>query len=349
MRPERLAAAARAWQGPLLEQLALRSDAIGEALAGSHGLVAWDRQRVIGRAQRELWALREERFRPPYGGEPARVIERAGQPLECLAAVWRRLRQGRRVHVGAEAAACTAGLELLASFAPRLEGALTVEGLGANDVAARAWPEAGVAPALERVAVVAADGDRELAAYVLARASLRRGGCDPRRIGRALVCGSMTRLERHLQRLWVGARIGSAEDPEAFSGPSSPSVAAAFFAALDRWAALPEVEVLCEGGRLHRGGEGPIFLAPALLRRSGLSTRPLAAEPPIVGPMLVLYACPEEQILNNALEGLGWAPSRQLWVGAPPLGERAAEGRRYLRGALRVERVPPGLPDPRPV
>ena len=341
--PEQLAAAARAGQDALLAALALRCDAIVEALGAAHGMVAWDCRRVIGRAQREVAALRDERLRSPLGGPPARVVERVGQPLECVALTWRLLRQGRRVRVEAEGGACRAGLEVLAALAPRLEGGLEIEGSEPGE--GTSWAEVGVARAAARVAVVAEDGDRELAAYVLARTALRRSGADPRGVQRALVCGPQARLERHLQRLWVGARLGPPSDPEVFAGPASAALAAAHREALRRWVARPGVEVLCPGGEVEVAGEGGLYLAPALLRA------PLTAlgdEPALAGPMMVIHPCPSDHV-SRALEILGAAPAEQLWIGAPPLGAREAEGRRYLGGALLVERVPPGLPDPRPV
>lgn len=352
-RPERVAAAARAGQAALLELVALRCEAIVEELGEALGMVAWDARRVIGKAQRELRALEGERFAAPFGGPPVRVIERAGQPLECLAVAWRHLRQGLEVHVGGEAGAPRSGLGLLVAFVPRLEGALRVSPPGeAGSAEAAGWAEVGVERALPRLAVVADDGDRELAAYVLARTALRRAGADPRGVKQALVCGPMLRLERHLQRLWVGAIVGPASDPEAFAGPASPALAAVYADALARWSARAEVEVLCAGGEVERGDRGGPFLAPALLRvpwppPPGMPT-PGSEALPLCGPMLVLHPCPSEHVLG-AIEAIGVPAARQLWVGAPPLGARGEDGRRFLRGALLVERVPPGLPDPRPV
>ena len=113
---ERLAAVARLLQSTLIESLALRADAICDELAHEKGLglVAWDREHVIGQAQRQLFALRERRFGRP-GGEGVRIMERRNQPLECLEPVWRHLRQGRRVRVEAEAGSCVQVMELLRS------------------------------------------------------------------------------------------------------------------------------------------------------------------------------------------------------------------------------------------
>ncbi|MEZ4449307.1 MAG: hypothetical protein R3B09_07495 [Nannocystaceae bacterium] len=355
MRPERLAAVARARQVGMLELVALRADALGDALARDLGLVAWDRQRVVGSLQRALWELRERRFPAPYGGPPVQVIERRAQPLEAVTLAWTCLRRGRVVHVGGEAGASTAALDLLAEVAPRLAAdgppVLTVSGPGeATPAAAASWPVVGVDPTLPRIAVVAADGDRELAAYVLARVCLRRGGADPRGVHQALVCGPTPRLERHLQRLWVGAVMGPPSELGAFAGPVDDDLSAGFLRSLEHLRQQPGVKVLCPGGRLERPDEAGNYLAPALFR-APWPLDPAASIPTLTrgGPLLILHPC-EPEALAPALAALGFPPSRQLWVGAPPLGARPpGDEPRYIRGALMTERLPPGLPDPRPV
>lgn len=358
MRPERLAAAARARQMAMLELTALRADALGDALARDLGLVAWDRQKVVGALQRALWELRERRFHAPYGGPPVLVVERRAAPLEAVSLAWSELRQGRVVHVHGEPGASTAALDLLREIAPRISGdgevVLTVSGPGeapSAEVAAR--PCVGVAPSLPRIAVVAADGDRELAAYVLARVCLRRSGADLRGIHQALVCGPTPRLERHLLRLFVGAVIGPPSELGAFAGPVDEELAGRFLAAIERLRLAPGAKVLAPGGRLERPGEPGIFLAPALVRMpwpvpEGAAI-PGTPALPLAGPLLVIHPCASEAVAP-ALGLLGFPPARQLWIGAPPLGARPqGDEPTYIRGALMTERLPPGLPDPRPV
>lgn len=358
MRPERLAAAARARQMAMLELTALRADALGDALARDLGLVAWDRQRVVGSLQRALWELRERRFAAPYGGPPVQVVERRDQPLEAVSLAWTLLRQGRVVHVHGEPGASAAAIDLLGEIAPRLAGdgdpVLTVSRPGEPlPEAVSVWPIVGVAPAAPRIAVIAADGDRELAAYVLARVCLRRSGADPRGVHQALVCGPTPRLERHLQRLWVGAVMGPPSELGAFAGPVDEALAGRFLAAIERLRLTPGAKVLAGGGRLERAGEPGRYLAPALVRMPWPpppgAAIPGTAESPLSGPLLVIHPCGPED-LAPALATLGFPPSRQLWVGAPPLGARPqGDEPTYIRGALMTERLPPGLPDPRPV
>ncbi|MCA9662501.1 MAG: hypothetical protein KC486_29445, partial [Myxococcales bacterium] len=175
MSPERLAAAVRARHDELLELVALRSEAMAAALEGELGMVAWDRQVVIGRAQRGLRRLADEAPRlskAASGG--VRVIERARQPLESLPAVWGALLRGSRVHVEFEPGASTAVAEVLRPLGERLG----VGGARPLTVAAAArergeevdgdepgvpdeppegvvdWPQIGVELAHERVGVV---------------------------------------------------------------------------------------------------------------------------------------------------------------------------------------------------
>ncbi len=357
MSPERLASAVRARHGELLELVALRAEAIAASLRADLGLVAWDCQVVIGRAQLGLRRLAEAGSSVLASEDPAlRVIERARQPLECLPLVWGALLQGRRVWLGAEPGASGAAALVLRTIDERLrqEGIelLTIAPPGEPAPAESAsWPLIGVEPALPRLAVVSADGDRELAAYVLARTCLRRSGDEPRTIHHALVCGPSHRLERYLQRLWVGAVVGPAEDPESFTGPVRAGLADAYLRALERWREQPGVRVLLHGGVLERAGEEGIFLAPALLRLPWplpeRCPRPGGEELPVVGPMLLLYTC-EAEAIDEASRSLGFPPARQLWVAPPPRRAVAGEGPRYVQGALIVERMPPGLPEPRP-
>lgn len=345
LKPERIAAAARARQGALIGLLSARADAIGEALARSHGLVAWERQKLIGRVQRGLWALRERRF-PGVGGPPARVCERRDQPLAALLVVSQLLRQGRRVHLEGEVGASTIAAELLGELGDAsgelVAEALTLGAPGEPPPAGVAgWELAGVEPARARVAGVHAEADPELAAYALALACLRRAGAEPRRVVRAHVAGATQRLERHLHRLWVGAAIGPPEDPEVFAGPSAPALARAYADSLSAWTGRAGVRVLCPGGQLERPGDPRVYLAPALLRA------PEPADVPVAGPLLVLHPC-EPAALDAALAGcraqgleilaLGPEAWRQR-VGTPPLSPLQP---------LAPGRLPPGLPEPRP-
>ncbi|MCB9566134.1 MAG: hypothetical protein H6710_02775 [Myxococcales bacterium] len=351
---ERLAARARALRD-LLDLLALRADAIGEVLAAEQGLVAWDRAAILGHAQRQLRRLLEAP--EPVGGEAVGVVlERRRQPLECLAPAWGALLRGARVHVGGEAGATRVGVELLGELAerPRIDGApaLTWSAPGdplPDEVAG--WPRIGVREAAPRVALISAEADRELAAYVLARTCLRRAGDDPQAVHQAMVAGPCARLERHLLRLWVGAVIGPAEDPESFAGPASPELADAYLDALDRWGRVAAARRLCVGGPLERAGDPRRYLAPALVRLpwpppEGVA-RPGSPALPLRGPILALHVLGEGVALERAAEAIGVPPQQQLWIGPPPVG-RAGEGRRHVHGAVVVDLMPPGLPEPRP-
>lgn len=360
MSGERLAAAARACHDGVLELVALHAEAISEVLREELGLVDWDRQVVIGRAQRGLRRLME-------GGAPGgrileegaglRVIERRCQPLECLPVLWGALLRGSRVWLGFEAGASSAARALLVAIVDRLRergvDSLVVAPIDSGQPEEFAsWPLIGVVPADSRLAVIGADGDRELAAYVLARTCLRRSGEEPRTIHHALVCGPTERLQRYLQRLWTGVVIGPAADPGSFSGPVRAALKDTYLAALERWVATPEVRVLCAGGLLERVPQDGIYLAPALFHLPWPlpegTPLPGSAELPVVGPMLVLYSVGSDAALEAASRALGFPGSRQLWVAPPPLRGGRGDGPRYVQGALIVERMPPGLPEPRP-
>lgn len=350
LKPERIAAAARARQAALLGLLSARADDIGASLARSHGMVAWDRQKVIGRVQRGLWELRERRFHG-FGGREARVCERRDQPLESLLLVSTLLRQGRRVHLEVEAGASTVVPTLLAELRDELSREMAGEALtiGAPGEPcpehARDWELVGVLPARPRVAAVHADADRELAAYALALSGLRRGGADPRRVVQAFVAGPLERLERHLHRLWVGAAIGDPDDPENFAGPVDPALAEVYREALAAWSAVPGARVLCPGGQLERPGDPRTYLAPALLRAPPIEPPPAHAG--AIGPLVVLHPC-EPAALDAALaacrargdvvQPIGPESWRQR-VGTPPMQPLQP---------LALGRLPPGLPEPRP-
>ncbi len=364
VRPERIAAAARALGGELSERVALYADAIATALATELMLVAWDREQLIGALQVRLGRLRQERFRE-YGGVPVRIVERRLQPLESIDLAWRHLRQGRHVHVQHEPGACSAGIELLAGLAHALEGMLDASVLtvasepsptepwrssGSSawhsqvDVDASdpgRWPLVGVAPPGPRVAIVDEHADRELSAYVLARTCLRRTGRDPRGVKTAYVVGPVDLLQRHLRRLWVGASMGPATAHGSFAGPVEPEVRDRFLEAHARWSSHANVETWCPGGVLERAGDRAIYLAPALFAVDWP-----VPELELSGPMLVVVRCTPEQARAGA-ESAVRREGQLIVVGGRP---GAFEGdARYIRGALLVERLPPGLPEPRPV
>ena len=124
------------------------------------------------------------------------------------------------------------------------------------------WPVVGPKPAAPRVAAVEANADRELAAYVLARAGLRRTGADPRNVKFAYVVGLDDRLQRHLSRLWVGTTLGPARRPERLHRPGRRGAAEG----------LPRRPSRVVGPR-GRGGRLP-RRRPAARRRSQPLPRP---------------------------------------------------------------------------
>ncbi|HLT35049.1 MAG TPA: hypothetical protein VK034_02165 [Enhygromyxa sp.] len=352
VRPERLAAVSRLLQTELFEAIALASDGIADDLAERLGMVAWEREEQIGLAQRRLLELRERRFHR-YGGEPVRVRELREQPLEAFELAWRALRRGRRVHVESEAEACPAVFRILRELAELLGEGLTVSAPGALDHEHTDWPLIGVRPRLDRVALIQADADRELAAYVLARACLRRTGFDPRVVHRVIVVGPGDRLERNLRRLWVGARMGPIQDERAFAGPVDEPRAAQFLAAEAAWRAREGMTTICPGGRLERADAlSQAFLAPALLRSPTITDDSLPDhEPPLIGPVLVVYPVAGEHAERRGEALLDHFAPRghgRLRFGVKPRDVILHRDDRQIHGALLVERLPPGLPEPRP-
>jgi hypothetical protein len=363
-RPQRIAAAARALGAELDVRMALHADALARALEREHGLVAWDREQLIGQLQRRLGVLRERRFHD-LGGPNVRVLERRRQPLESIDLAWKHLRRGRRVRLEHEPGACSAAIDLMRGMALALRDVVEADVLDVADGpwAAEApepsasssafrialehpddpsyWPIVGPRRSSPRVAVVEAAADRELAAYVLARAALRRSGVDPRNVKLAYVIGLDDRLRRHLQRLWVGATMGPADDPGSFTGPVDASVRESFLDASAAWHEHANVEVLCRGSELERAADPQHYLAPALYAADWP-----VPDLPTHGPMLVLVRCDEQQALAGAE-----AAARE---GGQIIALGGTKGRypgdvRLIRGALLVERLPPGLPEPRPV
>ncbi len=346
--------------GRFRQRLALRADTLALALATEQRMVAWDREQLVGWAQAQLEALTGTR--PTIGGPPARILERAAQPLEGIEATWALLLPGRRVHFEHELGACSAVLRLVEELAAELpSGVLTVarEAVAppSSSAIGRAvaepvhdvpiapddpttWPRLGVRAAVRRVALIDDDADRELAAYVLARTCLRRSGLDPRGVKHAYVIGPVDRLRAHLERLWTGARLGPADDQAAFAGPVDPAVRDAFVVAQAAWLAQPGVEMWCRGGVLEHNDAGA-FLAPAAVATHGIAP-PL----PLVGPILCVVQCNEAQA-RAAIEACEREGGAIVQIG----GRRVAYARdvRHILGAVLVERLPPGLPEPRPV
>jgi hypothetical protein len=228
---------------------------------------------------------------------------------------------------------------------------------GQLDHAHADWPLIGVRPRLDRVALIQADADRELAAYVLARACLRRTGFDPRVVHRVLVVGPADRLERNLRRLWVGATMGPVDDERAFAGPVDEPRAAQFLAAHAAWRAREGITTICPGGRLERAdAPGLPFLAPALFRSPTITDdsqleASLADEPALIGPLLVIQPVAGEAAERRAellLDRLADPGRGRLRFGVKPRDVVLHRDDRQIHGALLVERLPPGLPEPRP-
>ena len=369
-RAERIAAAARALGGELSTRVAVYADALADALTRELGLVTWDREQLVGQLQVRLQELRRRRFRE-HGGAPVRVVERHRQPLEGIDSAWLHLRRGRQVRLEHEPGACSAVIELMRGMAHLLEDAVGHPVLG---IGGEPWSEAPLRPgastssalrlALDhpedptkwpvvgpfspgpRVALIEAAADRELGAYVLARASLRRAGFDPRGVKRAYVVGAVDRLHRHLHRLWVGARMGPANDPDVFAGPVDEVGREAFVEAEALWGREPDVQRWCAGGALERAGDPAIYLAPSLYAVDWP-----APELPVAGPMLVVVRCTPEQARAGAEAALregGQVIAVGVRPGAVP-GAGEPDAVRYIQGALLVERLPSGLPEPRPV
>jgi hypothetical protein len=335
----------------LRDALALRSEELSTELAERHFVVPWDRQRLIGQVQQALWSLSEERFALATS-EGVRVIERAAQPYECIEAAWRALRHGQRVFVDREGEACLGGVELLRAMGEVLGyGVLRVaEAPGMMEEELSTWEEVGVDPAPRRVIAVDADADPELAAYVVARAALRRTGFDPRCVHRVLVAGEQGRFERHLRRLFVGVRIGDPQDTDAFAGPVRPEQAEAFESDLADWREGSGIAELCPGGRLEagHGASEQVFLAPALFVADGEELRGPQRDPR--GPTLILQrVAPDdlESLLRQTLDAVP-GPSAWIWISESKPRIEAAEKDRWISGALEVARLPPGLPLPRP-
>lgn len=338
---EGLAAVARRIYPVFAERLALRADAMSQALARELMLVGWDREQLIGAMQERLGSMTEA---PPRhesrDASGARVLELRTQPLESIEATWRCLLLGRQVVFASQPGACTAAGDLLAELAALLPtGAVSLVDEATFDE--HAWPKVGVVEARPRIAVIDASADRELAAYTLARACLRRGGVDPRRVAVAYVVGPTDLLKRHLHRLWVGAQLGSADDPESFAGPVDAATREAFIAAQKVWRADERVQSWCEGGLLEGASDDTPLLAPAAFACDWP-----VPQHPLVGPMCCIVRCSEDQS-REAISDAVASRIALVHVGGRPLDVPTEV--KHIRGAVLVERLPPGLPEPRPV
>ena len=315
--------------------------------------VPWDRQRLIGQIQQGLQALRDERFSLDEV-RGVRVTERVMLPFECIEVAWRELRRGRAVWVDSEAGACVEGLDLLRAMGNVLGyGVLRVADEGMTPPEVESWPSVGVDAAPRRVVAVAEDADPELAAYFVARASLRRTGFDPRCVHRVVVAGEQKRFERHLRRLFVGARLGPPHEPGAFAGAVHEEQAQAFDADLAAWREGSGIEEVCPGGRLEvRDSPGTkrssVYLAPALLVAEGQELRGPPSDPR--GPCLIVQRVASEALessLHVAMES-SERDSAWVWVGEAEPDLHRGPKDRWITGALAVSRLPPGLPLPRP-
>jgi hypothetical protein len=121
-----------------------------------------------------------------------------------------------------------------------------------------------------------------------------------------------------------------------------PEVCVRFEAAHAQWRAHPAVRTWCPGGVLERTGDAARYLAPALFH---VPWPP--PELPLVGPMVVVVACEGEEQLRAAMERIRDEHAQVVQIGGRP--GRIAGPVRHVRGALLVERLPPGMPEPRPV
>jgi len=348
---QRISNATRALESALLQRLALDSDALMEELASRHALVPWDRESLVGGVQRRVRALFERRAELDPG-PTVRIVERSNQPFESLVAALRVLRRGRRVALEVEPGASERPLQFLLG---------SLEGTCRDAVRAATAADAelecrGVDVGHARVALVQADGDLELAAYVLARGALRRGGLDPRGLHLAVVAGTRTVLERHLRRLWSGVKLGPPDDPSSFAGPLPSHLADTY---LEDWMQLsshPHLRTVVAGGALHVAADPKgSYLAPALFRWASplhdlaeldaLLGRPGGLA--IRGPTLVLVPVPVERA-EEVFERLASGERRRTRIGELPKGQAMRIGERVYTGALLIERLPPGLPEPRP-
>ena len=163
----------------------------------------------------------------------------------------------------------------------------------------------------------------------------------------AWVAGPLDRLERHLRRLFVETLVGPPEDPTVFSGPVDATARDAYLEALAAWEAAPGVVTWVRGGILVRAGDPGIYLAPALFR-----AEPEHLRLPRAGPMLAVVPAGASDCRSAALAALGEGRDVLVIVGgstAPSDVDLPVEGVTRVLGAVLADRLPPGLPEPRPV
>jgi hypothetical protein len=164
---------------------------------------------------------------------------------------------------------------------------------------------------------------------------------DPRGVKIAYVAGGIDMLDRHLRRLWVGAQFGPASDPLSFAGPIDRATKDGFLVAQAAWAAHPGVTAWTRGGVLERTADAGHYLAPAAFVVEG--ERPNL---PVIGPMLVIVRTTAE-LARAEIEAAAREGAQIVQVGGRPIAY--ASDVRIFHGAVLVERLPPGLPEPRPV
>ena len=164
---------------------------------------------------------------------------------------------------------------------------------------------------------------------------------DPRGVRHVVVPGPSEDVERHLRRLWVGARMGPPDDDGAFAGPVPVAVAESFVSGLAELRGAEGIEIVVDGDRLDRGVEGT-YLAPALVAATGS-----AAPPSVPGPVLVVHRCAPAEA-EQVFAGLCEPAGGQIRIGEGRRGLQLGPDDRQYAGALLLERIPPGLPKPRP-
>lgn len=344
-------AAARAHPA-LMGALVAASGEIFERLARLEAMVPWDREQLVGQLQRLIGALCEASF-DPTAPPIVRVEERRDQPLESLPVAWSWLRRGSRVQLVCDADGTAAWIPALLQEVLGASAAGSVEVLSPEDAGSdhrRVVPVVGVEQARPRAVVIAPAADEELAAYVLARACLRRAGLDPRSARLAVCVAGTPTLDRHLRRLWYGVRLGASEDDGAFAGSVDDAVGARHLRALE---SLPEtLGARCVvPARALQGEENPgrVYLAPSLWvadvgKVEGWLGRFEAF--PRRGPAMLLARCPDLATAEALLDGWIDAGGDWLRVGGPVRAR--AEPFRIFEGALLEDRLPPGMPKPRP-
>ena len=349
---EALADAAARAHPSLMAALVAASGEIFEGLARLEAMVPWDREQLVGQLQRLVRALSDVSF-DPTSPPVVRVEERRDQPLEILPVAWSWLRRGSRVRLACEVDGTSAWIPPLLREVLGASGAGCVEVLGPEDAASDdgdSAPVVGVERAPPRAVVIAPGADEELAAYVLARACLRRAGLDPRSARLAVCVAGTPALDRHLRRLWYGVRLGAAEDDGAFAGSVDDVVGARHLRALE---ALPEALgarcVVPARALQGEGRPGRVYLAPSLWvadvgQAEGWLGRFAAF--PRRGPAMLLARCPDVRTAEALLDGWIDAGGDWLRVGGPVRAR--AEPFRIFEGALLEDRLPPGMPKPRP-